>query len=259
MEDAYNVESGVLICDKCGKLFEVREGFADFTYPESLHEKDEHWRNFYNEKAEVYDQALKHAIVNLGKLFNVASEEEAEKLLINGRKYLIEKLELTPKAKVLEVSIGTGDTVPMILSKIGSDGLLEGLDIAINMLKVARTKMKSLITESVNLTVGNAAYLPYKREIFDAVLHIGGINTFGDIKRSLWEMARVAKRGAKIVICDEGLVPELRDTPLGRELIQSNKLFASKPPINLLPKDLKVVNLEWVWEGLFYVLELEKM
>ena len=258
-ENSHIVQSGVLLCDKCGKSFEIIESFADFTYPENLHENDKRWRDFYNKNAESYDLELRRAITNLGKLFNIASEEKAEKLIIEGRKYLIEKLELASGDKVLEIAIGTGDTIPLILGKIGNNGILEGLDIAINMLKVANKKIVLTISDNVNLTVGNAAFLPYKGEIFDAILHIGGINTFGDIARSLREMARVAKEGAKIVICDEGLSPELRNTPIGQELIKANALFASRPPINLLPKSLKLINVEWIWEGLFYVLKLERI
>ena len=257
-ETSHIVQSGTLLCDKCGKSFEIIEGFADFTYPENLHENDKRWRDFYNEHAESYDLELRRAIVNK-KLFDVASEEEAGKLIMEGRRHLIEKLELASGDKVLEVAIGTGDTIPLILSKIGNSGILEGLDIAINMLKVAKKKIALKISDNVNLTVGNAAFLPYKEEIFDAILHIGGINTFGDIARSLREIARVAKEGARIVICDEGLSPELRNTLMGKELIKANALFASKPPINLLPKSLKLINVEWIWEGLFYVIELERI
>lgn len=61
----------------------------------------------------------------------------------------------------------------------------------------------------------------HKDDIFDAVMHVGGINTFGEKKRALHEMIRVAKRNAKVIVVDEGLAP-------GKEKLFSGNSFSKQ-------------------------------
>ena len=95
-------------------------------------------------------------------------------------------------------------------------------------------------------------------DLFDAVLHFGGINTFGEKERAIAEMVRVAKPGAKIVIGDEGLAPGKEKTWFGRRLLKMNTLFANKPPVDLLPENVEDFNLRWIWRGTFYVMDFRK-
>ena len=249
---------GTFQCVNCKLSFNVKEGFLDLTFPPQLHKRDEEWRNFYDEHAVSYDEELIDAVVNFGKLFGVKDREEARSYIIQGRETLVESLNLEKGFYVLDVATGTGDFIPLIYKRIGEDGLIEGLDISMKMLQVARRKASDYRIKRVNLTIGNAAFLPYKSETFDAVLHMGGINTFGDIKRALKEMVRVAKVGSKIVICDEGLSPDLRETPTGKMLISLNRLFESTPPVEYLPSNVRDIKLYWIWSDLFYVIEFVK-
>ncbi len=50
---------------------------------------------------------------------------------------------------------------------------------------------------NVILIRANASHLPFPDNIFDAVFHVGGINTFEEKELAVREMVRVAKRGAK--------------------------------------------------------------
>ncbi|MBT9166533.1 MAG: hypothetical protein DDT25_01221 [Chloroflexi bacterium] len=107
-------------------------------------------------------------------------------------------------------------------------------------------------------SLSNAAYLPYGNDTFDAVLHFGGINTFGEKAKAIAETVRVAKPGAKIVIGDEGLAPGKEKTRFGRWLLKKNTLFANKPPLEALPANIEDSNLRWIWRGLFYVIDFRK-
>ena len=102
------------------------------------------------------------------------------------------------------------------------------LDISSGILNVARRKMK---TKGVQVTLiqGNASYLPYRTSMFDAVLHLGALNDFGEKRRAIEEMHRVAKPGSKIVICDEGLAPGKEKTLWGKWILMFIPLFDSKP------------------------------
>ena len=79
---------------------------------------------------------------------------------------------------VLDVSTGTGRNLPFIASKIGKGGRLFAIDISRGVLDYARRKVKQ--GWNVEFQRANASYLPYKTGIFDAVMHVGGINTFGE-------------------------------------------------------------------------------
>jgi len=176
---------------------------------------------------------------------------------IRARGQLINRLELKKNDSVLETGVGTGRNLPIIAKRIGRDGQLDGLDISSETLKVARTRMK-IKGIRVELVQGNASYLPYRTGKFDAVLHLGAINEFGDKKRAIEEMCRVAKLGSKIVICDEGLVPGKEKALWGKWILNFIPIFASKPPVDLVPRRIEDFKVYWVWQGTFWILEFRK-
>lgn len=117
------------------------------------------------------------------------------------------------------------------------------MDIPSGILKSARQKIKAKAFY-VELTQGNASYLPYKNAEFDAVLHVGSLNQFGDKKRAIEEIHKVAEPGAKIIICDEGSAPGKQKTWLGRWILKREPaIFTARPPVDLIPNgvdDLRV-------------------
>ena len=112
----------------------------------------------------------------------------------------------------------------------------------------------------VELIQANASYLPYRTATFDAVLHIGALNLFGDKKRAIEEMYRVAKLESKIVICDEGFAPGKETTWLGKLILKRDKqgLFTMKPPIEFIPDKIEDPQVYWVWHDTFWVIEFGK-
>ncbi len=174
------------------------------------------------------------------------------------RRQVINGLEAKKGASVLETGIGNANNLAIIASRIGKDGRLHGLDISAESLKVAykRTRAKGI---EITLIQENALYLPYKADKFDAVLHVGSFNEFGDKKQAVNEMYRVAKPGAKIVICDEGLAPGREKTLLGKWILHcARALFVHKPPVGLVPKGAQDVKVYWVWQGTAWVIEFRK-
>jgi len=51
------------------------------------------------------------------------------------------------------------------------------MDISKGALAYAKTKVKRKGWKNIKLHRANASYLPHRNEIFDAVMHVGGINT----------------------------------------------------------------------------------
>jgi ubiquinone/menaquinone biosynthesis C-methylase UbiE/uncharacterized protein YbaR (Trm112 family) len=243
------VLSGELQCQGCSRSYKIDYGLPNLVYPdpEGLPEIDAKFLKQYERIAASYDLTIRWGAL---LLFGVW-EPRTRKL------DLIQPLELAPGDRVLEVGAGTGSNLPIIAKQIGEEGKLFALDLSPGMLAVARERLKRKGIEA-EFTLGNGAYLPYKDDMFDAVLHFGGINTFGEKTKAIAEIVRVAKPGARIVIGDEGLAPAKEKTIHGRLLLKLNSLYANKPPTQLVPEQIESFCLKWIFRGTFYVMQFRK-
>lgn len=167
---------------------------------------------------------------------------------------MVDRLDLRPGHRVLEVSVGTGSNLPLMAAGVGAGGRLVGLDISRGMLGECRKKITRRGL-SADLIEGEAAHLPFPDNAFDAVLHFGGINEFDDKKGAVEEMTRVAKPGAKIVIADEGLNPN-KPAPLRTRLLaRVIPLYDHTPPTELIPAGAREVNVTWFRAGGCYLID----
>ncbi len=108
----------------------------------------------------------------------------------------------------------------------------------------------------LELVEGEAAHLPFTGHAFDAVLHHGGIAEFGDKKGAIQEMMRVAKPGAKIVICDPGIPPDRRLPLVSRLLLRlSPPAYASEPPLALIPPQAEATSITWFRGNAWYLID----
>ena len=235
------IVSGVLVSET-GNEYPIREGVPDLTYPRELAEKDEYARSFYDGRAEAYDK-------NLHLTFKTHREDET-----TIRNQFIDALELQPNHRVLEVSCGTGRDSEIISQRLSSAGQLCLQDIASGMLERCRRRLDGTSVPT-SYCLSNACYLPYPDKYFDAVYSFGGLGEFSDIKRSLAEMVRVSKVGAKIVVGDESMPPWLRETEFAKILTTTNKQFMAPLPLEELPIEAREVCLRWVIGGVFYLIE----
>jgi ubiquinone/menaquinone biosynthesis C-methylase UbiE len=246
------VMQGVLECCQCKRRFKITDGFPNLNFPETLDQSDLRQQMICDQLAPTYDRHQRRSCLFLGIWEFALMETRARRLLIN-------RLELKKNYSVLETGTGTGSNMPIIAEQIGKGGQLDGSDISLGMLEVARSKMKAKGIKA-ELLQANASYLPYKTATFDAVLQLGGLNTFGDKKRAIEEMYRVAKPGAKIVICDEGLTLRKQKTWMGRRILKRRRkeLYTSTPPTELVPDGVKDLRIYWIWHDIFWIIEFRK-
>lgn len=249
IQTEYEVINGVLDCPACEKHFEIREGLPNLIFPEELGRSD-FQNQLYHDRHPEYD--ARKGLFRLGIWEFALGETRA-------RNQLIDKLKLEKNASVLETGVGNGPNLPIIAEQIGNDGQIDGIDISFKTLKVARSRMKARNIQ-VELVQGNASFLPYKSDKFDAVLHVGALNKFKHKKRAIQEMFRVAKKGAKIVICDEGLAPGKENTLLGKWILRRDRTtFSNEPPVEFVPKSVKDLKVYWIWQRSFWVVEFRKV
>ena len=218
---------------RCGGGHEwlLRDGIADLAWPRDIQPADD-------EDAGEYDALM-------AWLFRVLRDDEHA-----ARQKLIDRLALRPGMSVLEVACGTGLNFEPVVDVIGNGGQLTGLDLSAGMLAAARARGDAA-GWSLELVRANALRLPFPAASFDAVLHAGTINRF-NARKAMAEMARVARPGARVVVCDEGLAPWLRNTPYGRGVRAISNLFESVPPIGDIPSSASDVEIGWIGGASFW-------
>jgi ubiquinone/menaquinone biosynthesis C-methylase UbiE len=112
----------------------------------------------------------------------------------------------------------------------------------------------------VELFLGNGEQLPFRDDSFESVFHVGGINFFSDKKAAITEMIRVAKPGARILICDEteqGARAYERFLPSFKRTVGARR-EAVVTPIDLVPPEMRELQVLQVWKGWMYCLEFRK-
>lgn len=98
--------------------------------------------------------------------------------------------------RVLEVGVGTGLSLPYYPRHC----TVTGIDLSRKMILKASEKAKSLNLSHISLKVMNAESLSFQDEAFDHVFAAFVITTVPNPRRVLSEMARVLKKGARIVL-----------------------------------------------------------
>lgn len=143
-------------------------------------------QNFYDRVADVHHIALK----------------------INGYRKSVAKylqsinLEIDADSVVLDAGSGTGIVTSGFYSAGFAPRQTIAYDLSHNSLKVSREqfqKDKKTDAKRVNAVQGNVLSLPFASETFDLVLTCGVLE-YVSLKDGLAEMARVLKRGGKLVV-----------------------------------------------------------
>ncbi len=150
-------------------------------------EKPEHYRDDCNRIACIYDPLVRF----------ISSFFGGEAGL---RRLTIDKMDLKPGQKVLDVCCGTGTLCAMIAEAIGSNGEVVGVDLSENMLKKAEKRRE----DNIRFCYANAEEIPYADGYFDRASVTFGLHEMPHPVRMnvLSEMRRVLKPGGRITVLD---------------------------------------------------------
>ena len=225
-----------------GREFHIQDGIPDLTFPKELTRAQQEALDYYNGIAEIYDQVA-------GLTFRIQYVDETAT-----RREFAKLLNLTPGSRVLELACGTGKDSEIIASELDQTGELYLQDLSQPMLLRCREKLRG-VSVPVEFSAGNGCHLPFPDRYFDAVFSFGGLGVFSDIRRSLKEIVRVSKIGAKVVVGDESMPAWLYETEYGRILLNNNPLFKNPVPFEHIPVEARHVTVRWVIGGVYYLID----
>jgi ubiquinone/menaquinone biosynthesis C-methylase UbiE len=224
-----------------GERFPIRDGIPDFLTSQDLTGDNLKYNHqyqtiggFYDDTQRVYT-ALKGG--DLGSFF---------------RSYM-RLLPVEAGDSVLETSVGTGLNFQYLPHGVK----LSGIDLSAEMLVNCQNNLRRWQMDA-DLYLGNAERLPFADSSFDVVYHVGGINFFNDRERAIREMICVARPGSLLLIADEteDYVKQVYEKQPGG--LFKNRKQPVRPPIDLVPAEMREVHLELLLDGLFYALTFRK-
>jgi ubiquinone/menaquinone biosynthesis C-methylase UbiE len=225
-----------------GTQFPFNNGVADLIFPRELDGPEQASQAFYEGRAEQYEDTL-HLTFRTHGLDETAT-----------RQSFIDKLNITPGSKVLEIACGTGRDSILIADCVGSEGELHLQDICADMMRICQKKLLDHPAVA-SFTLANALHLPYQDNYFDAVYSFGALGEFSDIAKALKEMVRVTKTGGKIVVGDESVPVWLRNTDYYKILKETNPMFEAPLPLQFIPVEARDTSIHFVIGQAFYLFE----
>ncbi|MBF9144318.1 class I SAM-dependent methyltransferase [Hymenobacter properus] len=111
---------------------------------------------------------------------------------------IIQRLHLKPTDVVLDVASGTGEPGLTIAEKLTAGGRVVSIDIAEDMLAVARENAARRGLRNFETQVADVCELPFPDASFDAISCRFGFMFFPDMQLAANEMARVLRPGGRL-------------------------------------------------------------
>ena len=104
-------------------------------------------------------------------------------------------------SRALDVCTGTGDLAFALADRVGPSGAVVGVDFSEQMLDRARAKALDKGAPAT-FDVADALDLPFADDAFDAATVAFGARNLADLDGGLAEMARVVRRGGRVVVLE---------------------------------------------------------
>lgn len=149
------------------------------------------------------------------KMFNSISPtyDKVNRIMTSGfdrywRKKMAQFLPRNPSINLLDIATGTGDQLISLLAHAPSINHAIGIDLATEMLHIARQKVTSApFAHKVTFQEGDALSLPFPNDTFDCVTISFGIRNVTDVIKALQEVKRVLKPEGRLLILEATVPP----------------------------------------------------
>ena len=178
------------------------------------------------------------------------------------KRLMLERMALAPGQAVLEVGCGPGTDVFDMVEIVGAAGRLVGLDASEVMIAEARQRASERQLP-VTFEVGQVQALPFPDATFDVCRAARLLEHLPDTGRALSEMARVTRRGGRVVVFDfdwDTLIIDHPDKETTRTVVRSfsdsirNGWIGRQLPRLFKEQHLEVLSLDPVQVFLHYAL-----
>jgi ubiquinone/menaquinone biosynthesis C-methylase UbiE len=114
--------------------------------------------------------------------------------------FAIERLDIQPTDKVLDIGFGGGITIEQML-KIIDNGKVYGVDFSEVMVERAKQKFKdSIEAGKISIEFADVQKLPFDLNMFDKICTVNTIYFWEDPLVGLREIRRVLKNGGRLVV-----------------------------------------------------------
>lgn len=145
--------------------------------------------------------------VTAANTYNAAADVYADEALsfwdrFGGR--TVERMSLRPGDRVLDVCSGAGASALPAAARVLSDGHVLGIDLAENLLRIARDKSRQQGLSNVEFRVGDLEAEPLPPESFDGVICVFGIFFLPDIPRAIAKLWQCVRPGGELAITTWG-------------------------------------------------------
>ena len=111
----------------------------------------------------------------------------------------IEALGLGSGDIVLDIGCGAGQTLLQLAEKVGADGRVIGVDIAPQLLEIAKQRTQSL--SQVSLIQADAQHLDFPSQSVDAVFSRFGVMSFNDPTAAFANFRRILRPSRVLAFC----------------------------------------------------------
>ncbi|HZE87922.1 MAG TPA: class I SAM-dependent methyltransferase, partial [Verrucomicrobiae bacterium] len=116
----------------------------------------------------------------------------------------VERLDLRPGEKVLDVCCGSGGSAIPAAERVGPAGAVLGADISERLLELARAKAKARGLGCAEFRLADLERLGVPDEAFDAVVCVFGIFFLPDMPGAVRELWRRVRPGGRLAITTWG-------------------------------------------------------
>jgi ubiquinone/menaquinone biosynthesis C-methylase UbiE len=116
----------------------------------------------------------------------------------------IERLRLQPGARVLDVCCGSGASAIPAAETVGPDGFVVGIDLAENLLTLARAKARDRGLHNIDFRPGDVLNLAVPEAPFDAVVCVFGIFFVPEMPAAVRALWRVVRPGGRLAVTTWG-------------------------------------------------------
>jgi SAM-dependent methyltransferase len=120
----------------------------------------------------------------------------------SSRRKLVSALDLHPGDRVLDLACGTGLGFKALLSALGPEGSIVGVDLTAAMLARAEQRVEHRQWANIELIRADAARLPFEDDSFSAVCSTLALSLVPDWRRAIDECWRVLRPGGRLGLID---------------------------------------------------------